>query len=142
MVKARRAVLTVEVDTLLPHAELKQLRGLVFGQLKGGERKTIKGEKPIGTQHDCYGLIRQVQANIVGPAEGELWDEPSGHPRRKDWKPKRKRKARRTSKRRAARDTAKEAKGPSPKAPRKPRPSEIRRKAEREAAKAQAAAAG
>lgn len=143
MVKARRAVLTVEVDTLLPHAELKQLRGLVFGDLKGGNRKTIKDKKPVGTQHDCYGLVRQVQANIVGPSEGELWDEPSGHPERSDWKPKRRsKKRRRTTKRRAARSTKTEAKGPSPKAPRKPRPSELRKKAEREAARAAAAAAG
>lgn len=140
MVKARRAVLTVEVDTLLPHAELKKLRGLVFGDLKGGDRRTIKDKKPVGTQHDCYGLVRQVQANIVGPSESELWEEPSGHPAREDWKPKKKRKkARRTSKRRAARDTKAEAKGPSP---RKPRPSELRKKAEREAARAEAAAAG
>lgn len=139
MVKARRAVLTVEVDTLLPHAELKKLRGLVFGDLKGGDRKTIKDKKPVGTQHDCYGLVRQVQANIVGPSESELWDEPSGHPAREDWKPKKKRKkARRTSKRRAARDTKKEAKGPSP---RKPRPSKIRARQLRAVEKAEAVAA-
>lgn len=141
MNKARKAILTVEVLTLLTHAELKQLKGLVFVQLKGGDRRTIKAEKPMGTQHDCYGLVKQVQVNIVGNSDEELWDESSGHPEREDWgkpKPKAKRKARRATARRAARDTKSEAKGTSP---RKPRPSEIRKRAERAAAKAEAAAA-
>lgn len=138
MNRARKCILTVQVNTLLTHGELKKLCGLVFIKHKGRGRRTIKDEKPLGTQHDCYGLIEQVQVNIVGPSKLEL-DKPRGHPRREDWgKPKRRGKAkRRTTKRRAARDTKKEAKGVTH---RKPRPSELRAREARAAAKAAAAA--
>lgn len=135
---------------MLNNTELRQLRGLVFGSLKGGTRRTIKKEKPIGTQHDCFGLVREVELKDLGPATHELWDEPSGHPEREDWKKAKakKRKARKAkaarrapSKRRAARDTAEHAKGVSPKPPRKPRPSELRAREERAKAKAETAAA-
>ena len=76
MTRKRKAVLTIEVETELTGAELRNLQALVFGrarreagkaETKQGKasRATIRREMPNWFGHDTRGIIKQVQVNVV-----------------------------------------------------------------------------
>lgn len=80
----RKAIITIEVETTLTGAELRDVQSLVFGRVrrenakattpKGrAERATIRREVPKWVGHDTAGTIKQVQVNVV--------DRPSRQPK-------------------------------------------------------------
>lgn len=86
MTKMRKAIITIEVQTTLTGAELREVQALVFGRVrrevgkavtpKGREtRATIRREVPKWVGHDTQGTITQVQVNVV--------DRPSREPKAK-----------------------------------------------------------
>lgn len=67
---AKRVIITVEAETSMSVRELQKLQALVFGTLKESKRSkvrraTLKRDMPYGLRHDCLGLIKQVQVNVV-----------------------------------------------------------------------------
>jgi hypothetical protein len=84
MTKMRKAIITIEVNTTLTGAELRDVQALVFGRVrretgkattpKGRTaRATIRREVPKWIGHDTQGTITQVQVNVV--------DRPSREPK-------------------------------------------------------------
>ena len=69
MAKMRKVVLTIEVETELNLDELRNVQAVVFGTLRDGfdgqRRITVKKTMPKHWNHDCRGLIQQVQVNVV-----------------------------------------------------------------------------
>lgn len=76
MTRMRKAIITIEVETTLTGAELKDIQSMVFGRVrrengkamapKGREsRSTIRRELPKWVGHDTQGIIKQVQVNVV-----------------------------------------------------------------------------
>lgn len=69
MAKMRKVVLTIEVETELSVEQLKSVQAVVFGTLRDGfdgkRRLTVKKTMPKHWNHDCRGLIQQVQVNVV-----------------------------------------------------------------------------
>lgn len=88
----QRVLMTIEMDTTLGVAELKDVQAVIIGALrseagKEKQRLTIKRNMPSGLNHDVRGKILQVQVNVVKEAVNDLKPE----------KPKRARKARKAS---------------------------------------------
>lgn len=76
MTRKRKAIITIEVETTLTGAELRDVQSLVFGRVrrendkattpKGrAARATIRREVPKWVGHDTQGIITQVQVNVV-----------------------------------------------------------------------------
>lgn len=86
MTRMRKAILTIEVETTLTGAELREIQSMVFGRVrretgkattpKGrAARSTIRREVPKWVGHDTQGTIKQIQVNVV--------DRPSRQPKAK-----------------------------------------------------------
>lgn len=76
MTRKRKAIITIEVETTLTGAELRDVQALVFGRArrengkatteKGrSARSTIRREIPKWVGHDTQGTITQVQVNVI-----------------------------------------------------------------------------
>lgn len=69
MPRMRSVTITIEAETSLTTAQLKQLKSLVFISLKGNGRRSIRSEPPHQAcriaNSDCCGEIKQVQVNVI-----------------------------------------------------------------------------
>lgn len=69
MAQMRKVVLTIEVETDLNLEDLRSVQAVVFGTLRDGfdgkRRLSVKRKMPKHWNHDCRGLIQQVQVNVV-----------------------------------------------------------------------------